>query len=152
MCLWLLPHTLSHTVLCISALVMYQWTSSLDGIYYEGGGVLSERDRDRLTRHLSSAPGVLRMACQVWLQSGSDWQQIEQIRDSFRSWWTRIGWNLIWWSPWLVSLEANLTHIRANPDIPDWVVSLPWQWVNKWLIGQLPSTSNYSFKPTVLQH
>ena len=58
---------------------------------------------------------------QIWIQNRSDWPQMGQIRDFFRSdfstFWrprAKMYWNLIWKSPGFVPFGANLTHFASK--------------------------------------
>ena len=85
---------------------------------------------------------------QVSLQSVSDWPQMRQIKDFFRSdscrfwlgepkcieiWseivpdlWAKMYWNLIWKSTVFVSFGENMTHVGPTYGDPAWVLVKCW--------------------------
>ena len=66
---------------------------------------------------------VCRHGYKIWPQSGSDWPQMGQIREIFRSDSVHFGaprqnvLNLIWKFPGFVPFGANRTHFGAKSDI-----------------------------------
>ena len=53
----------------------------------------------------------------IWFRSESDWPQIRQIRDFFRSDSVKMYWNLIWKSLGFVPFRVNLTQFGPKSDL-----------------------------------
>ena len=81
----------------------------------------------------------MKRGSQIWPQRGSDWPQMDQIRDFFRSdfstFWrgAKMYWNLIWKSPGFVPTEPKCTEIWSEkvPDLSHWGLSEP-LWCQTW--------------------